>query len=67
MRKYDRCHRRVAVQSGFSRFGFLVPVWVVITCQSTLVVGGWLIVHTMGVKITRLNPMQAFVPKPPLP
>jgi len=30
-------------------------------------VGGWRVVHTMGSKITRLNPRQAFVPKPPLP
>ncbi|TPI28299.1 inorganic phosphate transporter [Mesorhizobium sp. B3-2-1] len=43
---------------------FYVPVWVVITCQSALALGtlfgGWRIVHTMGSKITRLNPMQGF-------
>ena len=36
----------------------------VITCQSVLALGtlfgGWRIVHTMGSKITRLNPMQGF-------
>ena len=43
---------------------FYVPFWVVITCQSALAIGtlfgGWRIVHTMGSKITRLNPMQGF-------
>ncbi|RVD69146.1 MAG: inorganic phosphate transporter [Mesorhizobium sp.] len=43
---------------------FYVPLWVVITCQSALalgtLLGGWRIVHTMGSKITRLNPMQGF-------
>ena len=43
---------------------FYVPFWVVITCQSALALGtlfgGWRIVHTMGSKITRLNPMQGF-------
>jgi PiT family inorganic phosphate transporter len=35
-----------------------------LTCQSALALGtlfgGWRIVHTMGSKITRLNPMQGF-------
>jgi len=43
---------------------FYVPFWVVITCQAMLglgtLFGGWRIVHTMGSKITRLNPMQGF-------
>ena len=43
---------------------FYVPFWVVITCQAALAMGtlfgGWRIVHTMGSKITRLNPMQGF-------
>ncbi|KQZ79093.1 inorganic phosphate transporter [Mesorhizobium sp. Root157] len=43
---------------------FHVPLWVVLTCQSALALGtlfgGWRIVHTMGSKITRLNPMQGF-------
>src|SRR5687768_15845022 len=43
---------------------FHVPFWVVITCQAMLalgtLLGGWRIVHTMGSKITRLNPMQGF-------
>ena len=43
---------------------FYVPFWVVISCQLVLalgtLLGGWRIVHTMGSKITRLNPMQGF-------
>ncbi|RTM06913.1 MAG: inorganic phosphate transporter [Hyphomicrobiales bacterium] len=43
---------------------FYVPLWVVLTCQTALalgtLLGGWRIVHTMGSKITRLNPMQGF-------
>jgi inorganic phosphate transporter, PiT family len=43
---------------------FYVPFWVVISCQAVLALGtlfgGWRIVHTMGSKITRLNPMQGF-------
>jgi PiT family inorganic phosphate transporter len=43
---------------------FYVPLWVVISCQSAMALGtlfgGWRIVHTMGSKITRLNPMQGF-------
>ncbi|MGE0502190.1 MAG: anion permease [Rhizobiaceae bacterium] len=43
---------------------FYVPFWVVITCQAVLALGtlfgGWRIVHTMGSRITRLNPMQGF-------
>ena len=43
---------------------FYVPFWVVLSCQFMLafgtLFGGWRIVHTMGSKITRLNPMQGF-------
>ena len=44
---------------------FYVPFWVVITCQAMLALGtlfgGWRIVHTMGSKITRLNPDAGFL------
>ncbi len=47
---------------GYLGSEFHVPFWVVITCQAAMglgtLVGGWRIVHTMGSKITRLNPMQ---------
>ena len=43
---------------------FHVPLWVVLACQSAMALGtlsgGWRIVHTMGSKITRLNPTQGF-------
>ncbi|MDB5596070.1 MAG: Phosphate transporter [Hyphomicrobiales bacterium] len=43
---------------------FYVPFWVVLSCQAAMAVGtlfgGWRIIHTMGSKITRLNPMQGF-------
>lgn len=49
---------------GYLGSQFTVPFWVVIACQSAMALGtlfgGWRIVHTMGSKITRLNPMQGF-------
>jgi inorganic phosphate transporter, PiT family len=41
---------------------FTVPSWAILACYSVMgigtMLGGWRIVHTMGSKITRLNPMQ---------
>jgi len=49
---------------GYGGGQFHVPLWVVLSCQSAMalgtLLGGWRIVHTMGSKITRLNPMQGF-------
>lgn len=49
---------------GYLGSEFYVPFWVVITCQAVIALGtlfgGWRIVHTMGSKITKLNPMQGF-------
>ncbi|TXI05668.1 MAG: inorganic phosphate transporter, partial [Rhizobium sp.] len=49
---------------GYGGESFHVPLWVVLSCQSAMalgtLLGGWRIVHTMGSKITRLNPMQGF-------
>jgi PiT family inorganic phosphate transporter len=49
---------------GHTGAAFHVPLWVVLSCQSAMALGtlfgGWRIVHTMGSKITRLNPMQGF-------
>ncbi|MDE2578257.1 MAG: inorganic phosphate transporter [Hyphomicrobiales bacterium] len=43
---------------------FHVPFWVVLACQSAMALGtmfgGWRIVHTMGSRITRLQPVQGF-------
>ncbi|MBW9113183.1 inorganic phosphate transporter [Rhizobium cauense] len=49
---------------GYLGGSFHVPFWVVLSCQTAMALGtlfgGWRIVHTMGSKITRLNPMQGF-------
>jgi len=49
---------------GMTGGEFHVPFWVVISCQAAMglgtLMGGWRIVHTMGSKITRLNPQQGF-------
>jgi inorganic phosphate transporter, PiT family len=43
---------------------FHVPFWVVLTCQAAMglgtFAGGWRIVKTMGMSITRLTPVQGF-------
>ena len=49
---------------GYGGAQFHVPIWVVLACQAAMaagtLAGGWLIVKTMGSKITRLTPMQGF-------
>lgn len=49
---------------GYLGGHFYVPFWVVISCQAAMglgtLLGGWKIVHTMGSKITKLNPHQGF-------
>ena len=49
---------------GYLGDEFYVPFWVVISAQAAMglgtLMGGWRIVHTMGSKITRLNPHQGF-------
>ena len=43
---------------------FHVPLWVILSCQSAMALGtlfgGWRIVHTMGSRITKLQPMGGF-------
>ncbi|MBN8980957.1 MAG: inorganic phosphate transporter, partial [Rhizobiales bacterium] len=43
---------------------FSVPFWVVLACQAAMalgtLLGGWRIVRTMGLRITKLTPMQGF-------
>jgi len=43
---------------------FTIPFWVVISCQAAMglgtLMGGWRIVRTMGLRITKLTPMQGF-------
>ncbi|CAG1010880.1 Low-affinity inorganic phosphate transporter 1 [Burkholderiales bacterium] len=50
--------------SGLSGPTFNVPFWVVLSCQAAMALGtlfgGWRIVKTMGMKITRLKPVGGF-------
>ncbi|MDR7420180.1 MAG: inorganic phosphate transporter [Armatimonadota bacterium] len=43
---------------------FVIPVWVIVLCALTMGVGtalgGWRIVHTMGMRLTKLEPYQGF-------
>src|SRR5437763_14862648 len=43
---------------------FSIPFWVVLACQTAMalgtLMGGWRIVRTMGLRITKLTPMQGF-------
>ncbi len=43
---------------------FYVPFWVVLACQAAMalgtLMGGWRIVRTMGLRITKLHPSQGF-------
>ena len=49
---------------GYLSGGFHVPLWVILAAQTAMALGtlfgGWRIVKTMGLKITRLTPMQGF-------
>ena len=49
---------------GMESGGFHVPFWVVLACQAAMalgtLMGGWRIVRTMGLRITKLTPMQGF-------
>ena len=49
---------------GYLGNEFSVPFWVVLVCQASMalgtLVGGWRIVRTMGLRITKLTPMQGF-------
>ncbi len=43
---------------------FHVPVWVILTCHGVIalgtIMGGWRVVKTMGIKLTKLRPMHGF-------
>ncbi|MCI0371928.1 MAG: inorganic phosphate transporter [candidate division NC10 bacterium] len=43
---------------------FRIPLWVILTCALTMgvgtAIGGWRIVRTMGLRITKLEPVQGF-------
>lgn len=50
--------------AGLSGATFHVPLWVVLSCQAAMglgtLFGGWRIVRTMGMKITKLQPVGGF-------
>ena len=50
--------------NGYMKEGFYVPFWVVLSCQIAMALGtlfgGWRIVKTMGMGITRIRPTGAF-------
>jgi len=54
----------VLFSSGMSGPTFHVPFWVVISCQAAIalgtLLGGWRIVKTMGMRITKLKPVGGF-------
>ena len=43
---------------------FRIPLWVIVLCALTMglgtAIGGWRIVHTMGLRLTKLEPYQGF-------
>ena len=49
---------------GFLKGNFHIPLWVVLTCHVAMglgtLMGGWRIVKTMGMKITKLRPVGGF-------
>lgn len=53
----------VLVASNFQE-GFYVPIWVILSCHAAIALGtmfgGWRIVKTMGMKITKLKPIGGF-------
>ncbi|MDO8812279.1 MAG: inorganic phosphate transporter [Gallionella sp.] len=50
--------------NGYMQGGFYVPLWVVLSCHAAMAMGtlfgGWRIVKTMGMGITRIRPTGAF-------
>ena len=54
----------VLFSAGMSGPTFHVPFWVVISCQAAIalgtLLGGWRIVKTMGMRITKLKPVGGF-------
>jgi inorganic phosphate transporter, PiT family len=50
--------------SGYLGSSFYVPVWVILTCHLAIALGttfgGWRIVKTMGMRITKLQPIGGF-------
>lgn len=53
----------VLVATGWQE-GFSVPVWVILSCHFAIamgtLVGGWRVVKTMGMRVTKLTPVNGF-------
>ncbi|CCK80718.1 inorganic phosphate transporter [Desulfobacula toluolica] len=53
----------VLVSAGWQS-DFSVPVWVILSCHITIamgtLIGGWKVVKTMGMRVTKLKPMDGF-------
>jgi inorganic phosphate transporter, PiT family len=50
--------------TGYMKGDFHVPIWIVLSCHAAMglgtLFGGWRIVETMGMKITKLKPIGGF-------
>ncbi len=50
--------------SGYLKGEFHVPIWVILACYTVIslgtLTGGWRVVHTMGVRLTKLRPVNGF-------
>ena len=56
--------RCCSIRRAISAANSACPFWVVLSCQAAMalgtLMGGWRIVRTMGLRITKLTPMQGF-------
>jgi PiT family inorganic phosphate transporter len=50
--------------SGYLGNAFYVPVWVILSCHAAIalgtLIGGWKVIETLGMKMTKLRPVHGF-------
>lgn len=50
--------------TGYMKGGFYVPFWVIISCHVAIalgtLLGGWRVIETLGMKMTKLRPVHGF-------